>query len=70
MFTRKNNKNKTAFVGNVTPSGTEMFYSVPFKGVRKGQLLTIRQGESRIDLTGSQVNALTRVITRARRLSK
>ena len=70
MVARKNRKNKTAFVGNVTPSGLGIFYSVPLKGNTKvGQKLTLKVGGERIDLTGSQVRALQRVITRARRLA-
>jgi hypothetical protein len=70
MFTRKNAKNRTAFVGNVTRSGFGVFYSVPMKGAKVGQRLTLRSGVDTIDLTGSQVRALTRVISTAKRLAK
>ena len=70
MVTRTNAKNRTAYVGNVTPSGLGMFYSVPLKGCKLGQRLTIRSGKTTLNLTGSQVNALTRVIRTAQRLAR
>jgi len=70
MVARKNRKNRTAFVGNVTPAGLGIFYSIPLKGnTDVGQRLTLKVGRNRIDLTGSQVRAVQRVITRARRLA-
>ena len=69
MVTRKNKKNQTAYAGNVTPSGLGIFYSVPLKGAKVAQRLTLRSGKNTIELTGSQVRALTRVITAARRVA-
>lgn len=69
MYTRTNKLNKTSFVGNTTPSGLEFFYSVPFRGVKKAQQLTVRQGKNRLDLSGGQVNALLRVVRRGRKLA-
>jgi len=70
MFTRKNAKNRTAFVGNVTRSGMGVFYSVPLRGAKVGQRLTLRSGKNTIELTGSQVRVLTRVISTAKRIAK
>jgi len=70
MVTRKNVKNRTAYVGNVTPSGLGMFYSVPLKGAKVAQRLTIRSGKTSINLSGSQVRSLTRVISTAQRLAR
>ena len=67
MFARVNKKNKTSFVGNVTKSGYEFFYSVPFKtNTRTGQRLTIRNGKNTVELTASQINSLLTVIRKAR----
>jgi hypothetical protein len=70
MVTRKNAKNQTAYVGNVTPSGLGIFYSVPLRGAKKAQKLTIRSGRTTINLTGSQVRSLTRVISTAKRMAR
>lgn len=71
MVTRKNAKNRTAYVGNVTPSGLGIFYSVPLQGSKVGQRLTIRSSRGNtIELTGSQVRSLTRVISTAKRLAR
>jgi hypothetical protein len=69
MFSRTNKQNQTAFVGNETAAGLGLFYSVPFRGVKKAQKLTLRQGQNRVDLSGSQVNALLRVVRNGRRLA-
>jgi hypothetical protein len=69
MFARVNRKNKTAFAGNVTPSGLGIFYSVPFNGCRKGAKLTIKQDGTRVDLSTSQVKSLQKVLAKARRLA-
>jgi hypothetical protein len=68
MVNRVNKNNKTTFVGNVTPSGLGFFYSVPFKSnTEAGQRLTIRGSKNAtIELTGSQINSLLRVIRTAR----
>jgi hypothetical protein len=67
MVIRKNKKNQTAYVGNVTPSGLGIFYSVPLKGAKVAQRLTIRSGCNVVVMSGSQVRALTRVISAARK---
>lgn len=69
MTVRKNKNNKTVFVTNTTPSGLGLHYSVPTEGVKKAQRLTINQGGRRIDLSGSQINSLLRVVRRARNLA-
>ena len=69
MFARVNRKNKTAFAGNSTASGLGVFYSVPFRGSKGGQKLTIKKDGERVDLTFSQVQVLQKVITKARRLA-
>lgn len=69
MFARVNRQNKTAFAGNVTPSGLGIFYSQPYDGSTRGGRLTIKQFGNRVDLTLSQVKALQRVLARARRLA-
>lgn len=71
MFTRKNKKNRTALVGNVTQSGMGFMYSIPFRGVKdKGQVFTIRNKRgTRIDLNGRQLNSLLSVVEKARTLA-
>lgn len=69
MVTRKNAKNRTAYVGHVTPSGLGFSYSVPLKGVKIAQRLTIRQNGEQVELTGSQLRSLMRVVKTARRLA-
>ena len=68
MFARVNRKNKTAFAGNKTPS-VGIFYSVPMKGSKRGHQLTIKGDSGRVDLTLSQITALQKVITKARKLA-
>lgn len=71
MFARVNKKNKTAFAGNVTPSGLGIFYSVPLTGVTKrGAKLTIKQNGERVDLTTSQIESLQKVLAKARRMAR
>ena len=71
MITRKNVKNQTAYVGNVTPSGLGMFYSVPLRGAKVRQRLTLRNGKGdEIELAGSQVRSLMRVINTAKRIAR
>lgn len=71
MVTRKNVRNQTAYVGNVTPAGLGIFYSVPLKGSKKAQRLTIRNASGdAVELSGSQVRSLTRVINKAKRLAR
>jgi hypothetical protein len=62
MYTRKNARNKTNFVGHNT-TGVELYLSTPFTGAKKGSRLTLRNGSSRIDLNGRQIKALRDVLT-------
>lgn len=68
MITRKNKKNRTAFVydsyGNV-----ETFISKSFKNAKQGSRLTIRDGDNRVDLNGHQINLLKKVLNKASRLA-
>jgi len=61
MYTRKNTRNKTNFVGHNT-SGVELYLSTPFAKAKKASRLTIRSGEDRVDLTGRQIRALREVL--------
>lgn len=61
MYKRKNNRNKTNFVGHNT-TGVEVYLSTPFSGVKKASRLTLRDGDSRIDLNGRQIRALREVL--------
>ena len=65
MITRKNAKNKTAYVYNKVQD-IETFISVPFTGVKNvGTQLTVRDGATRIDLNGRQVASLRKVLDTA-----
>ena len=61
MYTRKNAKNKTNFVGHNT-AGVELYLSTPMGGSHGASKLTVRDGESRIDLNGRQIRALRQVL--------
>lgn len=69
IVTNKNEKSRTMVVSNVTPSGLDMQFAIPFKGDKKAQRLVVRQGKSRVNLTGGQVNALLRVIRKGKKLA-
>ena len=62
MYTRKNTRNKTNFVGHNT-TGVELYLSTPFSGAKKAARLTVRSGDARIDLTGRQIKALREVLS-------
>jgi hypothetical protein len=62
MYTRKNTRNKTNFVGHNT-TGVELYLSTPVAGAKKASRLTVRSGNTRIDLTGRQINALREVLS-------
>ena len=64
MYTRTNKKNKTKFVGHTT-SGVELYLSTPVAGARKASRLTVRNGKTRIDLSGRQIRALRSVLETA-----
>lgn len=64
MYIRKNQKNKTNFVGHNT-TGVELYLSTPFKGAKKASRLTVRSGKTRLDLNGRQINALRKVLETA-----
>lgn len=61
MYTRKNSKNKTNFVGH-NSTGVEVYLSTPFSGAKKAAQLTIRAGDTRLDLNGRQIKALREVL--------
>jgi hypothetical protein len=68
MITRKNNKNRTAFVYDVS-AGLETFISQSFKNAKQGNRLTIRDGDVRIDLNGRQISTLKKVLATSSRLA-
>lgn len=61
MYTRKNTRNKTNFVGH-NSAGVELYLSTPFAKAKKASRLTIRSGNTRVDLTGRQIRALREVL--------
>ena len=61
MYTRKNTRNKTNFVGH-NSSGIEIYLSTPLPKAKKASRLTLRAGNARVDLTGRQINALREVL--------
>ena len=61
MYTRKNTRNKTNFVGHNT-TGVEIYLSTPFPKAKKASRLTLRAGKSRLDLNGRQIKALREVL--------
>lgn len=61
MYTRKNSKNKTKFVGH-NSTGVEVYLSTPMPGAKKASRLTLRAGQTRLDLNGRQIRALREVL--------
>jgi len=61
MYTRKNSKNKTNFVGH-NSTGVELYLSTPISGAKKPTRLTLRAGDNRLDLNGRQIKALREVL--------
>ena len=68
MITRKNKSNRTAFVYD-SYAGVEAFVSKSFRGANQRNQLTLRDGDTRIDLNGRQINTLRRVLNTATRLA-
>jgi hypothetical protein len=64
MYTRTNARNKTNFVGHNT-TGVEIYLSTPVAKAKKASRLTLRDGNSRVDLNGRQINALREVLNTA-----
>jgi hypothetical protein len=62
MYTRTNARNKTNFVGH-NSTGVELYLSTPLPKAKKAARLTIRSGNSRVDLNGRQIKALRDVLT-------
>ena len=62
MYTRTNTRNKTNFVGH-NSTGVELYLSTPLPKAKKAAKLTIRSGETRLDLNGRQIKALRDVLT-------
>lgn len=61
MYTRKNKKNRTNFVGHTT-AGVELYLSTPIAAAKTASRLTVRAGKTRIDLNGRQIRALRQVL--------
>ena len=61
MYTRKNTRNKTNFVGH-NSTGVEVYLSTPVAGAKKAARLTLRAGDTRLDLNGRQIKALRDVL--------
>ena len=68
MITRKNKKNRTAFVYD-SDGAVESFVSQTYKNARQGSRLTIRSQTDRVDLNGRQIKALKKVLSTASRLA-
>ena len=68
MITRKNKKNRTAFVYD-SRGDFEAFVSQTFTGARQGSKLTLRTSTDRVDLSGADVRVLRNVLNRASRLA-
>ncbi len=68
MITRKNKKNRTAFVYD-SDGAVESFMSQTYKNARQGSQLTIRSQNGRVDLNGRQIKSLKRVLYTANRLA-
>lgn len=66
MFTVKNKKNKTLFLGRRNHGDqqmAEMFYSLPeSKKAKKASKLTIKVGNQRIDLNGREIHTLRTIL--------
>jgi len=69
MFSVKNRRNRTYFVGRRNKGDQEMaefFYSVPVSPrEKKRSRLTIKVGGRRIDLNGREINTLRSILGRA-----
>ena len=61
MYTRTNARNKTNFVGH-NSSGVEIYLSTPVAKAKKASRLTLRSGNTRVDLDGRQIKALREVL--------
>jgi hypothetical protein len=78
MFYTRNKKARKYFVGRRLPKGsdgTNIFYSVPVKKTeRKAKRLTLVQHSGdlkvRLDLNGSEINQLLRILTKGRKLMR
>ena len=68
MITRKNNKNRTAFVYD-SRGDFEAFVSQTFSGAKQGSKLTLRTATDRVDLNGADLRVLRKVLNRATRLA-
>lgn len=68
MIKRKNTKNRTSFVYNVS-GDVETFISQSFKNAKQGNRLTVRNGNTRIDLNGRQITALRKLLAASNRLA-
>lgn len=62
MYTRTNARNKTNFVGH-NSSGVEIYLSTPVAKAKKASRLTLRSGNTRVDLDGRQIKALREVLS-------
>jgi len=64
MYTRTNARNKTNFVGH-NSTGVEIYLSTPVAKAKKAARLTLRAGNTRVDLNGRQIKALREVLSTA-----
>ena len=64
MYTRTNARNKNNFVGH-NSSGVEIYLSTPVAKAKKASRLTLRSGNTRVDLDGRQIKALREVLSTA-----
>lgn len=68
MITRKNKQNRTAFVYD-RRGNFEAFVSRSYRGAKQKSQLTLRCGDERVDLTGSEINLLQKVLSTANRIA-
>jgi hypothetical protein len=64
MITRKNKKNRTAFVYD-NFGDFEAFVSQTFRGAKQGSRLTLRTSNDRVDIYGSELRVLRNVLAKA-----
>jgi len=64
MITRKNKKNRTAFVYD-TFGNFEAFVSQTFRGAKQGSRLTLRTATDRVDISGQELRVLRNVLAKA-----
>ncbi len=68
MITRKNKKNRTAFVYD-SVGNFEAFVSQTFRGAKQGSRLTLRTDTDRVDIYGRELRILRNVLNKANTLA-